>query len=81
MMLTSFTLTVLPSHLMPQALFLAYGPDLQQGLQIEPFQNIELYNLMCQLTGVEPAKNNGTWGALNHALARPAPMQHMQQVR
>lgn len=62
-----------------RALFVAYGPDLQQGLEIEPFQNIELYNFMCQLTGVEPAENNGTWGALNHALAQPPPTQQLQQ--
>ncbi|XP_047487509.1 ectonucleotide pyrophosphatase/phosphodiesterase family member 3-like [Penaeus chinensis] len=62
-----------------RALFVAYGPDLQQGLEIEPFQNIELYNLMCQLTGVEPAENNGTFGALNHALAQPPPTQQLQQ--
>ncbi|KAK7066059.1 ectonucleotide pyrophosphatase phosphodiesterase [Halocaridina rubra] len=50
------------------ALFVAYGPDFKQGIKVEPFQNIELYNLMCYLTGVEPAENNGTWGSLHHLL-------------
>ena len=29
-----------------QALFLAYGPSFKQNMKIEPFENIELYNLM-----------------------------------
>ena len=29
-----------------QASFLAYGPALKENYQTEPFQNIELYNLM-----------------------------------
>ncbi|XP_045621686.2 venom phosphodiesterase isoform X1 [Procambarus clarkii] len=53
------------------ALFVGYGPDLQQGMEVEPFQNIELYNLMCALTSVTPAPNNGTWGALHHLLVDP----------
>ncbi|XP_076035464.1 venom phosphodiesterase-like isoform X2 [Oratosquilla oratoria] len=53
------------------AVFMAYGPDLKDGFEVEPFQNIELYNLMCHLVGVDPAPNNGTWGALNHLLVNP----------
>ena len=30
-----------------QALFMAYGPAFKQNMVVEPFQNIELYNLMC----------------------------------
>lgn len=55
------------------ALFVGYGPDLQHGLEVEPFHNIELYNLMTILTGVAPVPNNGTWGALHHLLANPPP--------
>ena len=29
-----------------QSLFLAYGPAFQQQLTVDPFDNIELYNLM-----------------------------------
>ena len=29
-----------------KALFLAHGPDFKQGLDVKPFENIELYNLM-----------------------------------
>lgn len=30
-----------------QAMFLSYGPKFQQKTTIEPFSNIELYNVMC----------------------------------
>merc|ERR1719402_264458 len=53
------------------ALFLAHGPAFRRNVELESFQNIELYNLMCQILGVSPAPNNGTWGALHHALVNP----------
>ncbi|XP_045626409.2 venom phosphodiesterase isoform X1 [Procambarus clarkii] len=55
------------------ALFVASGPDFKTKMEVEPFQNIELYNLMCYLTGVEPSANNGTLGSLYHILANPPP--------
>nr|XP_045626408.1 venom phosphodiesterase-like [Procambarus clarkii] len=55
------------------ALFIASGPDFKTQMEAEPFQNIELYNLMCYLTGVEPSANNGTLGSLYHILANPPP--------
>ncbi|XP_050711522.1 venom phosphodiesterase 2-like [Eriocheir sinensis] len=57
------------------ALFVAYGPAFRTGLEVESFQNIELYNLMSHLLGVKPAPNNGTWGALHHLLVNPPPLQ------
>lgn len=53
------------------ALFLAHGPDFKQNLTVEAFENIELYNLMAELLGIQPAPNNGTPGALSHFLRRP----------
>ncbi|XP_063883864.1 venom phosphodiesterase-like [Scylla paramamosain] len=53
------------------ALFIALGPDFLHNMEIEPFHNIELYNLMCHLTGVNPSPNNGTLGSLYHILAHP----------
>lgn len=29
-----------------QALFVAHGPAFKSGVEVEPFENIELYNLM-----------------------------------
>ncbi|KAG0720324.1 Venom phosphodiesterase 2 [Chionoecetes opilio] len=55
------------------ALFIATGPDFKKEVVLEPFQNIEIYNLMCHLTGVDPAPNNGTEGSLYAALINPPP--------
>lgn len=53
------------------AIFVAQGPSFRRdGSTVDPFYNIELYNLMCLLTDVSPAPNNGTWGALHHLLAK-----------
>lgn len=57
-----------------QAIFVAQGPSfLRDGSTVDPFSNVELYNLMCWLTGVDPAPNDGTWGALHHLLAIQPP--------
>lgn len=57
-----------------QAIFVAQGPSfLRDGSTVDSFSNIELYNLMCWLTGVDPAPNDGTWGALHHLLASQPP--------
>lgn len=42
-----------------QGLFIAAGPRLQRGVVVKPFENIHVYNLMCQVIGIEPAKNDG----------------------
>jgi predicted AlkP superfamily pyrophosphatase or phosphodiesterase len=40
-------------------LFVAAGPKLRQGVVVPEFENIHLYNLMCDLLGLWPAKNDG----------------------
>lgn len=64
-----------------QALFIASGPEFLHNIQPEPFHNIELYNLMCHLTGVEPSPNNGTMGSLYHILAQPPEYPKLPKVR
>uniref|UniRef100_A0AAQ4R1J1 Ectonucleotide pyrophosphatase/phosphodiesterase 1 n=1 Tax=Gasterosteus aculeatus aculeatus TaxID=481459 RepID=A0AAQ4R1J1_GASAC len=54
-----------------QAIFIGYGPGLKRKTVVPPFENIEIYNLMCDLLGIRPAPNNGTHGSLNHLLSRP----------
>merc|ERR1712166_438425 len=52
-----------------RALFVGFGPSFKQGFETEYIhQNIELYNMMCHLVGVEPSENNGTVGSMNHVL-------------
>lgn len=41
------------------ATFIARGPAFKQGFISEPFQNIEIYNVMCKILGLTPAKNDG----------------------
>ncbi|XP_003468512.3 ectonucleotide pyrophosphatase/phosphodiesterase family member 1 [Cavia porcellus] len=54
-----------------QALFIGYGPGFKHGVEVDTFENIELYNLMCDLLKLTPAPNNGTHGSLNHLLKHP----------
>ncbi|XP_049756755.1 ectonucleotide pyrophosphatase/phosphodiesterase family member 3 isoform X1 [Elephas maximus indicus] len=54
-----------------EAIFLAHGPSFKEKTEVEPFENIEVYNLMCDLLHIQPAPNNGTHGSLNHLLKAP----------
>jgi predicted AlkP superfamily pyrophosphatase or phosphodiesterase len=40
-------------------LFIASGPRVLRGLQVRAFENIHLYEFMCALMGLQPAKNDG----------------------
>ncbi|XP_030644824.1 ectonucleotide pyrophosphatase/phosphodiesterase family member 2 [Chanos chanos] len=54
-----------------QTIFLGYGPSFKFRTQVPVFENIELYNVMCDLLGLTPAPNNGTHGSLNAMLRAP----------
>ncbi|XP_042358878.1 ectonucleotide pyrophosphatase/phosphodiesterase family member 1 [Plectropomus leopardus] len=54
-----------------QAIFIGYGPGFKENTVVPPFENIEVYNLMCDLLSIRPAPNNGTHGSLNHLLKDP----------
>ena len=43
-------------------LFIAAGPRLNTGLVVPAFENIHIYELMCALLGITPAKNDGDPG-------------------
>uniref|UniRef100_A0A6Q2YTI9 SMB domain-containing protein n=1 Tax=Esox lucius TaxID=8010 RepID=A0A6Q2YTI9_ESOLU len=53
------------------AMFLSYGPKFHYKTEIEPFSNIELYNLMCDVLEISPSPNNGSHGSMNHLLRTP----------
>ena len=42
-----------------QGLFIATGPRIRAGLRVKPFENIHLYEFMCAVLGLQPAKNDG----------------------
>lgn len=39
--------------------FIAHGPAFKRRYVAEPFENVEVYNLMCKILGLTPAKNDG----------------------
>ncbi|KAF3046673.1 hypothetical protein E8E12_011517 [Didymella heteroderae] len=49
-------------HPLMRAIFIARGPAFPHapGSRMKPFQNIELYNIICDSVGLTPAPNNGT---------------------
>jgi len=49
-------------HPLMRAIFIARGPAFPHapGSKVDPFQNIEVYNIVCDSVGVEPKANNGT---------------------
>ncbi|RAR15027.1 Phosphodiest-domain-containing protein [Stemphylium lycopersici] len=49
-------------HPLMRAIFVARGPAFphEPGSRMEPFQNIQIYNIICDSINVKPAPNNGT---------------------
>ncbi|KAG8420662.1 hypothetical protein J3459_010878 [Metarhizium acridum] len=49
-------------HPLMRAIFIARGPAFphQGNSRVEPFQNLEVYNILCDSLGIEPQPNNGT---------------------
>jgi predicted AlkP superfamily pyrophosphatase or phosphodiesterase len=43
-----------------RALFLARGPDFRAGSTIAEFPNVDVYDLLARLLGIDPAPNDGT---------------------
>ncbi|MEQ1922997.1 MAG: alkaline phosphatase family protein, partial [Pyrinomonadaceae bacterium] len=42
-----------------QATFIAHGAAFKKGFVADPFANVEVYNIMCKILGLKPAKNDG----------------------
>ena len=42
-----------------QGLFIANGPRIRSALRFKPFENIHVYDFMCAVLGLQPAKNDG----------------------
>jgi predicted AlkP superfamily pyrophosphatase or phosphodiesterase len=51
-----------------QATFIAHGAAFKKGFIAEPFENIQVYNLMCRILGLTPAKNDGNLDAVRNML-------------
>jgi predicted AlkP superfamily pyrophosphatase or phosphodiesterase len=53
------------------ALFVTAGPDVRRGASVEPFENVNVYNFMCAVLRLRPAKNDGG-SRLTDSLLLPA---------
>jgi predicted AlkP superfamily pyrophosphatase or phosphodiesterase len=44
-----------------RALFIAHGSAFKKGKLVEPFENVNVYNLMTKILGLKPAANDGNF--------------------
>lgn len=42
-----------------QSIFVAQGAAFKQRTVVEPFENVDVYNVICRILGITPAKNDG----------------------
>ncbi|NET42154.1 hypothetical protein [Okeania sp. SIO2B3] len=49
-------------------IFIASGPSFKEGLLVESFQNIEVYNLMAKVLNLKPAPNDGNFDSVQAML-------------
>jgi predicted AlkP superfamily pyrophosphatase or phosphodiesterase len=42
-----------------RGIFIANGPAFKSGVELEPFENVHLYNFLCATLGLTPAPNDG----------------------
>lgn len=54
-----------------QGLFIATGPRFQRGRVVPPFENIQIYELMCAVLGITPAPNDGDPAVTRGWLTQP----------
>lgn len=51
-----------------QATFIAHGRAFKKSKTVEPFANVEVYNLMCKILRLTPAANDGKLENIKHLL-------------
>jgi len=51
-----------------RATFIAHGAAFQNGVTVDPFVSVEIYNLMAGIMGIDPSPNDGTAGSLDAIL-------------
>jgi predicted AlkP superfamily pyrophosphatase or phosphodiesterase len=50
------------------ALFIASGPAFKEGLSVPAFQNVHIYELLCEVLGLTPAPNDGSLDSVKAVL-------------
>ncbi len=53
-----------------RATFIAHGSAFRKSKTVEPFENVEIYNLMCKILGLTPAKNDGNFENIKNLLRK-----------
>ncbi len=53
-----------------RALFIGHGEAFKRGLVADPFENLEIYNLMCRILGLTPVENDGDFKNIEYILKR-----------
>ena len=51
-----------------RATFIAHGAAFKKGLIVEPFENVEIYNLMAKILSLKPARNDGNFENVKNIL-------------
>ena len=54
-----------------KAIFFAAGPDVRSGVQLKPFENVNIYPFIAQILGLEAPTVDGTLDVLRPALKTP----------
>ncbi|XP_078222314.1 glycerophosphocholine cholinephosphodiesterase ENPP6 isoform X7 [Callithrix jacchus] len=44
-----------------RGIFLAFGPDFKSNFRAAPIRSVDVYNVMCNVMGIAPLPNNGSW--------------------
>jgi len=52
-----------------RAIFIGHGAAFRRGKLVEPFENIQVYNIMTRILGLKPAPNDGNYRAAKAVLA------------
>jgi hypothetical protein len=51
-----------------KAIFFAAGPDIRPGVQLKPFENVNIYPFLAEILGLKPPAVDGTLDVLRPAL-------------
>jgi predicted AlkP superfamily pyrophosphatase or phosphodiesterase len=51
-----------------RAIFIAHGPAFKQPQVVEPFENVDVYNVMAEILGLKPANNDGGYATAKAVL-------------
>lgn len=53
-----------------KTIFRAEGPDFKSGLEVEPFESVNVYALLCELLDITPEPHDGSLNVTWHMLRK-----------